>query len=111
MLFRSEQGEKLDTAQQLAEIAYASLASVPEVMDTLGWVYYKRDMLGLALPVLRRASEQDPNNPQYLYHLGMLYAKNGDEAKARSTLQRALAMRPDFEGANDARAALASLLY
>lgn len=107
----AERGEKLETAQQLAETAYASLASVPEVMDTLGWVYYKRDMLGLALPHLRRASEQDPTNPQYLYHLGMLYAKNGDEAKARSTLQRALAMRGNFEGATEARAALASLLY
>jgi Tfp pilus assembly protein PilF len=107
----AERGENLDSAQQLAEIAYSALPSLPEVMDTLGWVYFKKDMLSLALPMLRRANEQAPRNPQYLFHLGMLYAKNGDEAKARSTLQSALSLSRDFEGASDARAALSSLLY
>jgi uncharacterized protein HemY len=41
----------------------------------------------------------------------MLYAKNGEDNKARAALQRALKLRPEFEGSDEARRALASLLY
>jgi tetratricopeptide (TPR) repeat protein len=107
----AERGENLDAALQLAQTAYAALPGSPEVADTLGWVYYKKDLPSLALPMLLRSIEQDKDNPQYQFHLGMLYAKNGEDNKARAALQRALKLRPEFEGSDEARRALASLLY
>ncbi len=107
----AERGENLDAALQLAQTAYAALPGLPEVSDTLGWVYYKKDLPSLALPMMLRTIELDKDNPQYQYHLGMLYAKNGEDNKARAALQRALQLRPDFEGSDEARRALASLLY
>ncbi len=107
----AERGENLDAALQLAQTAYAALPGLPEVTDTLAWVYYKKDLPSLALPMMLRTVELDKTNPQYHFHLGMLYAKNGDDNKARAALQRALQLRPDFEGSDEARRALASLLY
>jgi tetratricopeptide (TPR) repeat protein len=107
----AERGENLDAALQLAQIAYTALPGVPEVSDTLGWVYYKKDLPLLALPMILRTIEMDKDNPQYHFHLGMVYAKKGDDNQARAALRRALQLRPDFEGAEEARRALASLLY
>lgn len=107
----AQRGENLDAALQLAQTAYAALPGVPEVSDTLGWVYYKKDLPSLALPMMLRTIELDRDNPQYQFHLGMLYAKNGEDNKARAALQRALQLRADFEGSDEARRALASLLY
>jgi Flp pilus assembly protein TadD len=52
---------------------------------------------------------REPRNPLYHYHLGLAYAKNGDEADARRSLAQALNLRPDFEGATDARRLLGQL--
>jgi len=47
--------------------------------------------------------------PGYHFHMGMLYAKSGDNAKAREALEKALALNPDFDGAAEARKTLATL--
>jgi hypothetical protein len=39
----------------------------------------------------------------------MAYAQNDNRELARQSLRKALGMRPDFEGAEDARSALKSL--
>ena len=80
-----------------------------EINDTLGWVYYQKDMANFAIRPLETSVEQDPKNPIYHFHLGLAYAKTGDTAKARKSLESALKLRPDFPGANDARTTLASL--
>ena len=55
------------------------------------------------------ARDRAPSNPLYHYHLGLAYAKQGDHDRARAALQRALKLKPDFNGAEDARAQLAAL--
>ena len=47
---------------------------------------------------------------RYLVHLGLAYAKVGQPEKARVTLNQALKLKADVEGAAEARAVLASLL-
>ena len=42
------------------------------------------------------------------YHLGMAYLQAGEVDKAKKSLQRALAMSQNFEGADEARKTLAS---
>jgi tetratricopeptide (TPR) repeat protein len=112
-----ESGDNLDVALQLAQTAKAQLPNQPEVNDTLGWIFYKKGLTSLALAPLSLAVDQDkdPTNPKYKknavyqFHLGMALAKNGEDAKARTALQTALALDANFAGAADARKTLAAL--
>jgi Tfp pilus assembly protein PilF len=105
----AEGGGNLDVALQLAQVAKEQLPDVPEVNDTLGYVYLKKNLANLAVAPLQLATEKDPQNPTYRYRLGLAYAGMGDKTSARRELERALKTRPDFPEAADARKALAAL--
>lgn len=107
----AERNERLDAALLLAQTARAQLPTRPEVSDTLGWVYYKKDMAGMAVPMFTRSVEQDPKNAMYHYHLGLALARQGNDAAARASLQRALNLQPDSPYASDATRALRELAY
>jgi Tfp pilus assembly protein PilF len=50
--------------------------------------------------------------PQYAdahYHLGMAYLASGEVEMAKKSLERALAIRTDFDGAAEARKALTQI--
>jgi len=98
---------QLDEALQLAETAYRTLPEDPDVNDTLGWILYKKKMATRATPYLEKAASKHPNDPAPHFHLGMAYVDEGQFDKARSSLQRALTLKKDFDGAADARKALA----
>lgn len=101
----------LDAAVRLAEAAASKLPNQAEVHDTLGWAQFKNRQLESALAPLSRAVALDPSNPIHHYHLGMVLAEKGDDARARKSLELALKMKPDFDGSTQARAALASLVF
>jgi Flp pilus assembly protein TadD len=103
------EGGNLDMALQLAQTAKSQLPNQHEIDDTLGWIYYKKGMAGRAVEAFENSTLKAPNNPSYAYHLGLAYLKNGEVAKARAELERALKLKPDFDGAADARKALESI--
>jgi putative PEP-CTERM system TPR-repeat lipoprotein len=105
----AETGGNLDVALQLAQTARAALPDSSEISDTLGWVYLKKGLYPLAVKTLRQAVEQTPDNPMFHYHLGLAYARSGEPVRAKTALQTALRLRPDFQGADDAKRTLASL--
>jgi tetratricopeptide (TPR) repeat protein len=105
----AEQGGNLDMALQLAQAAKVQMPDSAPINDTLGWVFYKRDLPGQAIPVFEESVARDPSNPYYHYHLGLAYVKAGQAVKAQASLDRALRLDPNFEGATAARQALASL--
>ena len=107
----AENDENIDVALQLAQSARAKLPSSPEISDTLGWVYYKKAMLPLAIKAFEQSIERDGRNPIYHYHLGLAYARSGEDAKARVALERALSIAPAFARAADAKRVLATLVY
>jgi Tfp pilus assembly protein PilF len=80
----------------------------PRVDDTIGWIYYKKDLASLAVAPLEDASKKQPNYADAHYHLGMTYAKLGERAKARESLERALKLNPKI-GGDEARRVLASV--
>jgi tetratricopeptide (TPR) repeat protein len=86
----AELGEDLDRALQLAQTATAASPDVPQIMDTLGWVYYKKKQPQLAIPPFARAVEREPSNGWYQYHLGLAYIQAGDNARGRGALEKAL---------------------
>jgi tetratricopeptide (TPR) repeat protein len=107
----AETDQNLDIAHELAQVAYAELREIPEVADTMGWVYYKRNMHAEAIAVLLRCVEKDPTNPLYHFHLGMAYSKRGEDMKARASLQRALKYKLGAPYDEEAKKALSDLLY
>jgi putative PEP-CTERM system TPR-repeat lipoprotein len=92
----AESGDKLDAALELAQTAKSQLPDQPEVNDTLGWIYLKKNLAQLAIPVLREAVEKDPKNPTYLYHLALAYERMGQRDDARQAVEQALKLKPDF---------------
>jgi tetratricopeptide (TPR) repeat protein len=103
-------GTNLDMALELARTAKRGLPNIPEVDDTLGWVYYQKNLPSLAIGPLRDSLAKRPDQSEVLYHIGLTYAKLGDKAKARQNLQRALDLNPRFAGNDNARHTLASIV-
>ena len=52
----------------------------------------------MAVGPIQDSLRKRPDVPEVLYHLGMTYAKLGDKAKARETLERALKLEPKVGG-------------
>jgi putative PEP-CTERM system TPR-repeat lipoprotein len=102
-------GENLDIALQLAQTAKRQLPDHPHVNDTLGWIYYLKNLPDLAVPPLEHSVKLSPENPILHFHLGLAYTKLGDKLKARRSLEQALKLKPQFEGAAEARRVLAVL--
>jgi Flp pilus assembly protein TadD len=105
----ASRGEQLDRALQLAQAAKADRPDDPEVNDTLGFVYLKKQLPSLAIPPLLVAVDRAPANPAYHYRLGLAYAQVGDKVQARREMERALQLKSDFDGADDARRVLGTL--
>jgi putative PEP-CTERM system TPR-repeat lipoprotein len=100
------EGGRLDDALKLATVAQEKLKR-PEAEDTLGWVYYRKGLMQHAIASFERAVSKAPTSPVYQYHLGLAQLKDGNTAQGRTALKRALALKSDFNGADDARRALA----
>jgi Flp pilus assembly protein TadD len=104
--YRTDQAS-LDEARDLS--SSFSSSSDGNLLDTNGWVHFKRAEYAQALPVLQRAVERAPASREFRYHLGMAEWRSGNSAGARRDLEAALAGAAKFSGADDARAALAVL--
>lgn len=103
----AEAGENLDRALELAQIAVAAMPESAEARDTMGWVYYKRNLADLAIAQLAESTRLAPQTATYHYHLGLAYRQAQDMTKANQSFERALQLDPAFPGADDARAKLA----
>jgi tetratricopeptide (TPR) repeat protein len=102
----SEHGGNLDVALQLAQSAKTQMPENAEVNDTLGWIYYKKDLPKLAIPLLEDAVGKIPARTLFQYHLGLAYAKAGEAAKAKTVLAQALKLEPNLPEAAEARKVL-----
>jgi tetratricopeptide (TPR) repeat protein len=97
----------LDRARDLTSSFTSSQNS--SLLDTAGWVRFKRGEYKEALPVLERALAGAPDSKVIRYHLGMNELQLGLRDRARTNLETALAGSGSFSGADDARLALATL--
>jgi Flp pilus assembly protein TadD len=105
----AELGENIDVALSLASSAKEQFPDDPHISDTLGWIYYKKNVFGRASTYLKEASEKVPDNPVIRYHLGMAYFKGGNKELAREELTKALSLGTKFPGAEEAKATLQAL--
>lgn len=108
------EGGNVDMALSLAQTARRQLPNSPAVVDTFGWIYYRRGMYELAITSLQQAlaleqKSQLPTSPAIQYHLGMTYEKTRQLALARKHFEDALKADPNYRDAPKIRAELAHL--
>ena len=105
----AEQDKQLNKALDLARQAKKRLGQVPAIMDTLGWVYYKKELFDSAAAEFESCVALSPRNPVFHYHLGLAYHRLGKTDKARDALNKALDLSVEFSGADHARSVLGQL--
>ena len=104
--YRSDQAS-LDRAQQLT--GKLLNASEPAVLNTRGWVKFKRGEFQDSLPLLQQAVDKSPESPVMRYHLGMAQLRIGNRDAARQNLEAAITANRPFPGVKEAQAALDEL--
>jgi predicted Zn-dependent protease len=93
----------------LAQDAKRELPNSPEIDDTLGYVYLRKNLPPLAVRPLRTAAEKLPTNPVVRWHLAQALAATGDKAGAIAEIEAALKLSAEFDGAPAARQKLREL--
>ncbi len=78
----------LGRALQLAMIAKQAIPDNIQVIDTLGWVHFKRQAYSLAIGQFQFALEKSPNNPTILYHLALALDAHGELEEAKKIIQQ-----------------------
>ncbi len=79
------------------------------LLDTVGWVRFKRGEYQQALQVLERATDRAPDSRVIRFHLAMAQLQLGLRDRARTNLESALTGSQSFQGSDEARIALAGL--
>ena len=103
----ADANENIDEALELARTARARVTDDPNIMDTLGLVYYKKGLYESAISEFKDSLEQLAGNATVNYHLGLALHANGDVEKARKFFEKALEISQEFKGADEAREILA----
>ena len=98
----------LDLAWSLAKDVTGQRPDDPFVMDTLGWIEYRRGNYARAVELLEKAQVKLAGHQMVNYHLGMACFQVGKKDLARSCLNKALA-GGDFPGRQEAGATLKRL--
>ncbi len=93
----AENGTNLDQAMTFAERAKKRVPDNPNISDTLGYVYYQKNLNREALQIFRQVVQANPQNATFHLHLAMALQKQGDRQGARDEAQKALknASQPD----------------
>lgn len=90
----AEQHEDLNEAEKLLQKAHALDAQDAAITDSLGWVRVERGDLAGGLPLLEKAAEQTPEDPEVNYHLGEAYWRVGRRTEAVDQWNMALGLHP-----------------
>ena len=110
----------LDEAVKLAQGVVQRNPSIAGFLDTLGWVYYKKNLYAAAAEQLQKAVSLDEQAARaanvapsgtYHYHLGMALKGKGDNQGAKRELEASLKLTEKMPPADvdEAKKALASL--
>ena len=80
----------LDQAMTFAERAKSQAPKSPDISDTLGFVYYQKNLNAEALRIFKQNVEDYPKNPTFRFHLAMALLRAGDKEAARDEAEKAL---------------------
>jgi Tfp pilus assembly protein PilF len=97
------QDAHLSEALKLATLALEKMPDDPLVLDTMGLILLRQGKAAAALDYLSRSVDQDPENPLFLYHLGLAHFQEHNLDQARQALAGALDLNATFQGQEHAR--------
>ncbi len=89
----AEKGIYLDRALELIERAIKYKPNSGYIIDSLGWVYFRKGQYDRALEELKKAVTLCPEDPTINEHLGDVYFKRQDYGEALKTYKRALSLK------------------
>ena len=90
----AEKGVKLDEAEQFIKRALKVKPTSGYIVDSLGWVYFKKGHVDKALETLEKANNLVSDDPIIAEHLGDAYLKKGMKEKALEVYERSLKLDP-----------------
>ena len=96
----------LGEALRLAMTAKQQQPDDPHIIDTLGWVHYKRGSFGLARNEFTQAVQKQAEMPVLRYHLALALYGEGKKQEAIKELEKALAQDKPFQEKDEAAATL-----
>jgi Flp pilus assembly protein TadD len=96
----AERGVNLDEAESLIRKALAISPNKGYILDSLGWVYYKKGRYAEAVKLLKEAAALQSDDPAVLEHLGDVYRDMGDSVNALESYNRGLKMLSDAPSDN-----------
>ncbi|MGH9659083.1 MAG: tetratricopeptide repeat protein, partial [Bryobacteraceae bacterium] len=108
-LIANSPGGDLDQALTYVQRARQKAPQIPEINDTLGLIYLKKNLADNAVEILLDCIAKNPKHPTFRYHLGMAYYQKGEKAKANVELQSALGHSPSKEEEAGIRELLAKI--
>ncbi|MBN2327719.1 MAG: tetratricopeptide repeat protein [Candidatus Omnitrophica bacterium] len=87
---------RLDEAVQLIQKALRLNPNDGNIMDSMGWAYYRMGRIQDAIAYLEKAITREENHPVILDHLGDAKQQQGDIESAIRCWKQALEYGPDF---------------
>jgi tetratricopeptide (TPR) repeat protein len=91
---KAEEGVDLDQALTMSQRARQKMPNAPEVNDTLGWIYIKKNLSEDAVRLYKDLTAQVPANATFHYHYGLALLQKGDKPLAKKEFETALSDNP-----------------
>jgi tetratricopeptide (TPR) repeat protein len=106
----AEKGIKLQQALVLTLQAMDMKPNEGMIVDSVGWVYFKRGDKNRAIEYLMKAVDLVPDDPELRCHLGMAYESSGNPEGALIEYAKALKIDPSNKAARSHRQQLLTSL-
>jgi len=90
----ADRGIHLDQAEQMITQALKIKPDNGYILDSLGWVHFKKNKYASALAHLKRALELLPDDASITEHLGDVYLKTGQDKEALNYYRKAIKIDP-----------------
>jgi len=87
---------RLDEALTLIQKALKLNPDDGNILDSIGWVYYRMGRIVESIKFLEQAIAKDKHHPVILNHLGDAYLKKGEFSTAIQYWQKSLEFGPDY---------------
>ncbi len=99
----AENETNLDEGLEYALKAAKLAPNDAPILDTLGWIYFKKDNINKSIESLKSAVESRPDSPTIRFHLGMALYKNNDLKNALSEFKNSLTISGRFKEASKSK--------
>jgi tetratricopeptide (TPR) repeat protein len=93
----AENSGDLDQALTFAQRAKQKMPNQPGFVDTIGWIYFKKNLPDNALEVFEDLVRKKPDEPTFRYHLALVLLQKGQTLRAKQELRAALLSHPSVE--------------